>query len=100
MFIVFLKFSENKSNAAGFMNAHKAWIKKGLDDGVFLIVGSLQPNLGGCIITQGEDRATLQSRVNDDPFVAENIVVAELHEVEPSLVNEQLNFLIESSKET
>ncbi len=26
------------------MDEHNAWIKQGFDDGVFLLVGSLQPN--------------------------------------------------------
>ncbi|EHP40578.1 hypothetical protein OR16_24740 [Cupriavidus basilensis OR16] len=42
MFIVLLKFSDNKHRAAEFMAPHKAWIH-----GVFLMVGSLQPNLSG-----------------------------------------------------
>ena len=47
MFIVLLKFSDNKVKTGQFMEGHKAWIKRGFDDGVFLLVGSLQPNSGG-----------------------------------------------------
>ena len=47
MFIVLLKFADNKGQAGRFMEGHQAWIKRGFDDGVFLLVGSLQPNLGG-----------------------------------------------------
>ena len=50
MFIVLLKFSDNKGRAGQFMEGHKKWIQRGLDDGVFLLVSSLQPNLGGGII--------------------------------------------------
>ena len=49
MFIVLLKFSRNKARAGQFMDGHKEWIKRGFDDGVFLLAGSLQPNLGGAI---------------------------------------------------
>jgi hypothetical protein len=41
MFIVLLRFSDNKHKAAGFMNGHNEWIRRGFDDGVFLMVGSL-----------------------------------------------------------
>ena len=44
MFIVLLKFSENRVNAKMHMEKHNAWIKKGFDDGVFLLVGSIEPN--------------------------------------------------------
>lgn len=50
MFIVLLKFSDNKSQASQFMEGHQQWIKRGFDDGVFLLAGSLQPNLGGGVV--------------------------------------------------
>ena len=40
MFIVFLRFSDSKSQAGEFMEGHNAWIKSGFDDGVFLVAGS------------------------------------------------------------
>ncbi len=95
MFIVLLKFSGNKSQAGQFMEGHKAWIKRGFDDGVFLMVGSLQPNLGGGIVAHNTSLADLQGRVNDDPFVAENVVTAEILEIEPSKVDERLKFLLD-----
>jgi hypothetical protein len=50
MFVVLLKFSENKSKAGEYMDGHNQWIKQGFEDGVFLWVGSLQSNLGGSVI--------------------------------------------------
>ena len=47
MFIVLLKFSDNKDQAAQFMEGHNEWIKRGFDDDVFLLAGSLQPKWGG-----------------------------------------------------
>jgi uncharacterized protein YciI len=94
MFIVFLRFSENKSQAGQFMEGHNSWVKQGIDDGVFLVVGSLQPNLGGGIIAYNTSLNDLQSRVNDDPFVAENVVTAEINEITPSITDERLSFLL------
>lgn len=93
MFIVFLKFSDNKSQAGQYMEDHNAWLKKGFDDGVFLLAGSLQPGLGGAIIADGADKEALQSRVADDPFVQRGVVVAELHEVSPAKTDDRLSFL-------
>jgi uncharacterized protein YciI len=91
MFIVLLKFADNKGQAGQFMEGHKAWIKRGFDDGVFLLVGSLQPNLGGGILAHNASLADLQSRVNGDPFVAENVVHAEILEITPSRADERLS---------
>ena len=94
MFVVLLKFSDNRDQAGQFMEGHKEWIKRGFDDGVFLLAGSLQPNLGGGIVAHNTSMADLQSRVNDDPFVAEGVVSAEFLEITPSRADARLNFLL------
>lgn len=95
MFIVLLKFASNKGQANQFMEGHKEWLKRGFDDGVFLLVGSLQPNLGGGIMAHNTSLSDLQSRVNDDPFIAENVVSAEILEIAPSRTDERLEFLLD-----
>lgn len=94
MFIVFLKLSSNKGQASNFMEGHNEWIKRGFDDGVFLLVGSLQSNLGGGILAHNTSLLELQSRVNDDPFVVEKIVSVEILEITPAKTDERLNFLL------
>ena len=93
MFVVLLKFSSNKAASARFMDDHTNWLKRGFDDGVFLLAGSLQPKLGGAILAHNTTLAALQARVNDDPFVAENIVSAEILEITPSRTDDKLAFL-------
>jgi len=95
MFIVLLKFSGNKGQASQFMESHNEWIRRGFDDGVFLLVGSLQPNLGGGIVAHNTSLSDIQSRVNDDPFVAENVVSAEILEITPSQADKRLKFLLD-----
>ena len=94
MFIVFLKFSSNKSQAGQFMDGHKAWLKRGFDDGVFLLAGSLEPGLGGGILAHNTSLADLQSRVSGDPFVAKDVVKAEIFELDPGKADERLQFLV------
>jgi uncharacterized protein YciI len=94
MFVVLLKFSENKGKASDFMNGHNQWIKQGFDDGIFLLIGSLQPNLGGSIVAHNTSLEELQKRVNEDPFVAEAIVTAEILEISPKKADPRLAFLV------
>lgn len=93
MFVVTLTFAKNRENAGQFMEGHKAWIAEGFDKGLFLMVGSLQPNRGGCIFAQGADRAAVEAFVAEDPFVAEEVVTAEILEVTPARLDERLTFL-------
>jgi uncharacterized protein YciI len=95
MFIVQLKFSSNKASAPQHMKAHKAWLARGFDDGVFLLAGSIEPGLGGAIIAHKILLSELQARVKEDPFVAGNVVTAEIIEIEPSRADERLQFLLD-----
>jgi uncharacterized protein YciI len=94
MFVVLLRFAANKDQAGRFMEAHKDWIKRGFDEGIFLLAGSLQPNLGGAVLADDTSLADLQRRVNEDPFVAAHVVNAEILEIQPSRADERLRFLL------
>jgi len=94
MFIILLKFSDNKGQAGEFMEGHKEWVKRGFEEGIFLLVGSLEPGLGGGIVAHGASLSEIQTRVNDDPFVAQKVVCAEIIEIEPSKADERLQFLL------
>lgn len=94
MHLVFLRFSDNKSEAGRFMEGHMQWLERGFDEGVFLISGSIQPKQGGAILTHNVSLDDLQQRINEDPFVAEGIVSAEIIEVAPNKADERLAFLL------
>lgn len=94
MHIVLLRFSTNKSQAGRFMDGHKEWIKRGFDDGVFLLAGSLEPGLGGGILTHNASLTDMQKRVSEDPFVAEDVVKADIIELDPGKADARLQFLL------
>jgi uncharacterized protein YciI len=90
MFVVLLKFAANKARAAELMEGHKAWIERGFGDGVFLLAGSLRPGLGGAVVAHNTSLTDLQRRVDDDPFVAEGVVAAEILDIAPSRADQRL----------
>lgn len=93
MFVVTLKFSDNKAKAPDLMGAHKAWIQRGFEQGLFLMVGSLQPNMGGGIFAHDTTREDLEAFVQEDPFVVEKVVTAEILEITPARLDDRLEFL-------
>ena len=95
MFIVFLKFADNKQHAADYMQGHMEWIEKGVADDVFLLVGSLQPNQGGGILAYNTSMNELQERVKADPFVQQNVVKAEVYELSAAKADQRLSFLLQ-----
>ena len=94
MYIVFLRFSDNKAKAGDLMAGHNDWIKQGFSENVFLLVGSIETNLGGSVIAHNTSLEKLQQRVNNDPFVAENVVTAEIVEISPKMADDRLSFLV------
>jgi uncharacterized protein YciI len=94
MFIVILKLID-RSKAGPLMQAHNEWISRGFADGVFVLVGSLQPNLGGALLARNTSRPALQARLQEDPFVAASVVSAEIFEISPARFDERLQLLAE-----
>ncbi|ARN81815.1 YciI family protein [Methylocystis bryophila] len=92
MFVITLRFAD-KSKAPEFMDGHNAWIKRGFDDGVFLAAGSLQPNAGGAILAHKASPEEIEARVQDDPFVAEGVVSAQILVISPGRTDDRLAFL-------
>lgn len=95
MFIVLLKFADNKAKAGEAMDGHNAWLARGFEDGVFVLAGSLAGGEGGAIVAHGETRAALEGRVEEDPFVAGGVVRAEIVEIAPARADERLGFLLD-----
>jgi uncharacterized protein YciI len=93
MFVVALKFSANKAEAAQFMDGHNAWIKRGFEDDIFLMTGRLQPSAGGAILAHNVSCADLEARVDQDPFVVADVVRADIMEIAPGRTDERLAFL-------
>jgi len=94
VFIVFLKFTEQKVRARELMSGHNAWLNDGMERGLFLLAGGLQPQAGGCIIAHNIDRGGLDQLIAQDPFVEHKVVQADVFEISPSMVAEPLKFLL------
>lgn len=94
MFIILLKFSSNKANASQFMDGHNAWLQDGFEKGIFLLTGTIQPKLGGAIVAHNVQLERIQEIVKKDPFVAEDVVAADILEITPSKTSAQLSFLM------
>lgn len=95
MYIVLLRFAHNREQAGEFMQAHNTWLANGFDDGVFLLAGSLQPGQGGAVVAHGCSLEELQSRVDADPFVENQVVEAEILEISPARAEQRLSFLLQ-----
>lgn len=94
MFIVLLKFAQNRANAGHYMQAHKDWITRGREAGIFLLVGSLKPAQGGMLLAHNTSLEALKQRVAEDPFMQHQVVSSEIIEVAPNQADQRLAFLL------
>jgi len=94
MFVILLKFSTHKAKAGQFMERHNAWLRDGFEKGVFLLSGSIQPKAGGAVLAHNATPEQIQAILNEDPFVSEGVVTAEIVEISASKSIPDLEFLI------
>lgn len=95
MFVVLLRFSSNRNDAPQHMTGHQKWIERGLADGVFLLVGSIKPGVGGAVLAHNTSSEDLRQRVAEDPFVAADVVTAEVIEIAAAQADGRLEFLLD-----
>jgi uncharacterized protein YciI len=94
VYVVLLRFAEHRGATSQHMQAHNAWIAEGFADGVFVLVGSLQPSQGGAIVARATTLEDLQRRVDRDPFVVAGVVTAEILAITPSRTDPRLDLLL------
>lgn len=94
MFVILLKFSTHKAKAGQFMERHNSWLRDGFEKGVFLLSGSIQPKAGGAVLAHNATAEQIQAIVSEDPFVAEDVVTAEIVEISASRSIPELAFLV------
>lgn len=66
------------------------YLQQYFDDGVFLMVGGLQPSLGGGVLVHALSLTEIRKRIAAAPFVVERIVTAEIVEITPARVDARL----------
>lgn len=98
MYIIFLKFGPNRALAGEWMDEHLRWIQQGLDDGAFLMAGSLDRAHGGVVLAANMDQAEIQNRIGLDPFVIHGVVSAEIHTVAPSRMAPGMAALLDGAR--
>jgi len=94
MFVVSLKLTGSREQAAPWMAAHKDWLQAGFDDGVFLAAGNLYGQPGGGILVHGLEEAAVRERLAQDPFVANGLVEVTLSGFTPAKTDSRLQFLL------
>ena len=92
LFFATLRFAD-RTLAPDHLPGHRAWIDRGLDGGTILLVGGLEPDLGGALLLTAGDRVGAETFVAEDPFVEHGVVTAEILEIAPARTDPRLDAL-------
>jgi uncharacterized protein YciI len=93
MFIILLTYTKPLDEVDRHLAAHKAWVRQGFEEGVFILSGGQRPRTGGALLALGDNRSAIQSRVDHDPFVQAGVATAVVIEVVPSTLDDRLDWL-------
>jgi uncharacterized protein YciI len=96
LFIVILEYTAPLAEIDKALEAHRAWVRQGYCDGVFLVSGPQTPRKGGAILAHNIDRAALEARLALDPFQQAGLVTHHITEMAPRFADPRLNFLVET----
>ena len=72
--------------------AHVAWIKKAMDEGVMLLAGRQTPPTGGVLLFRGEADA-VRAVAETDPFVVNGVATVEIVAFTMTLAMDQIGDL-------
>lgn len=93
MFLILLSYTKPLDEVDRWLDDHKAWVKQGFDDGVFILAGGQLPRVGGVVVAIGETREQIEGRAAQDPFVRHGVAAAQVIEVRPSTLDARIEFL-------
>jgi uncharacterized protein YciI len=93
MFIILLTYKKPLDQVDRHLGDHKAWVRQGFEEGVFILAGAQRPRTGGVLLATGNDRPAIQARVDRDPFLLAGVATVEIIEIAPSTLDARLDWL-------
>lgn len=93
MYVVLLRLADG-AKASEHLDGHKRWLQHGFDDNVFFLTGGIPQLGGGAIIAAGLSLDELRTRLEEDPFVVHGAVTPEVVELETTMSDPRLAFLV------
>jgi uncharacterized protein YciI len=93
MYVVLLRLADG-SLVSDHLEGHRQWLQRGFDDNVFLLTGGIPQRGGGAIIAAGVSPQELSTRLEEDPFVAHGVVTPEVVELQTTMSDPRLAFLV------
>lgn len=94
LYIAVLSYVKPLSEVDALLPAHVEWLRKGYDDGIFILSGRRNPRTGGVILARGSSIEEIQARMKEDPLQHQGLATLEIMPFEPTMSAEDLQHLL------
>jgi uncharacterized protein YciI len=98
MFIVQLTYKVPLSEVDKYLQAHREFLDYHYKQGLLLVSGPMKPRTGGIIIAVTNDKAYLESVLDQDPYYLAEIADYQLIEFTPVNYRDELQELIQKAE--
>lgn len=93
MFAIILKYKKPIEEVEAHTPAHRAYLDRYYEKGVFVMSGRQTPPTGGVVMAKAESREALEKILAEDPFWTEGVADYEIYEFKVNKHLPELQFL-------
>lgn len=84
LFVLTLTYIKPLSEVERLLEAHRSYLTRNYEQGIFLMSGPQNPRVGGFILAKAENRMQIEDIIQNDPFLQEGVAQYEIMECLPS----------------
>ncbi|WP_285395186.1 YciI family protein [Lysinibacillus sp. fls2-241-R2A-57] len=96
MFIVLLEYVKPLNVVEDFLKEHVDFLDKHYKGGDFIFSGRRDPRIGGVILVNSNDEATVQEMLKEDPFYINKVAEYELIKFTPTKYADEFSPFVNS----
>ncbi|MDR3490975.1 MAG: YciI family protein [Gammaproteobacteria bacterium] len=75
MFLLVVNYTQSTEEVSKHVASHSEWVKKYIDEGIFVFAGPKKNKLGGAILAKSIDRIVLDKILAEDSFVKVEVAI-------------------------
>lgn len=73
MYLLIVSYTKSAEEVAPHVSAHSAWVKRYINEGIFLFAGPKKDKSGGAILAKSIDEILLKQILAEDSYVKANV---------------------------
>ncbi|MDO8953322.1 MAG: YciI family protein [Gammaproteobacteria bacterium] len=93
MYVLIVDYIKPTDSVTPHIGAHSEWVKKYVDQGIFLFAGPKKSKLGGVILAKSIDKKALMTMISEDPYVIEDVAEYRVVDFDARLTTGELELL-------